>query len=366
MVEPCGYRPQGDVSDSQWRGSSPSPSLAARPRRLKERSSSRERSQAGSRSRSTSPARRASRARLDVVEQGGTIQVLQNGRRRGAAFLDIRNLVTAGGEQGLLGIAFHPSYPGRCGALRPVHGPRRVDEDRRVPLERDARIGAAACSSPAETRTGTTTAASSRSARTASCTSSMGDGGAGGDPENRAQNLRSLFGKLLAARRRRRSGAQDRGARPAQRLAVLVRPAQRRPLHRRRRPGRGRGDRLHPRGTARGSRTTAGTSTRGERSRGQGGRPGRLVFPVAEYSHDDGCSVTGGYVYRGSAMPAARPLHLRRLLQRDVWSFKSRAARRLTSAAKRSRSPDLTSFGEDTAGELYGVSQGGTVYRLTP
>ena len=48
--------------------------------------------------------------RLYVVEQGGTIQLLQNGKRRGT-LLDIRRLVTAQGEQGLLGFALHPAYP---------------------------------------------------------------------------------------------------------------------------------------------------------------------------------------------------------------------------------------------------------------
>ena len=49
--------------------------------------------------------------RLYVVEQTGTIRVLQNGKRRSTPLLDIRGLVTAGGEQGLLGLAFHPRYP---------------------------------------------------------------------------------------------------------------------------------------------------------------------------------------------------------------------------------------------------------------
>ncbi|MEX2255681.1 MAG: PQQ-dependent sugar dehydrogenase, partial [Acidimicrobiia bacterium] len=49
--------------------------------------------------------------RLYVLEQGGRIHVLDRGKRRAAPLLDIRSLVTAGGEQGLLGLAFHPSYP---------------------------------------------------------------------------------------------------------------------------------------------------------------------------------------------------------------------------------------------------------------
>src|SRR5918995_5374423 len=49
--------------------------------------------------------------RLYVLEQAGRILVLQGGKRREAPLLDIRGLVTSGGEQGLLGLAFHPSYP---------------------------------------------------------------------------------------------------------------------------------------------------------------------------------------------------------------------------------------------------------------
>jgi glucose/arabinose dehydrogenase len=48
--------------------------------------------------------------RLFIVEQGGIIRVLQPGASTPTAFLDIHTRVVAGGEQGLLGLAFHPNY----------------------------------------------------------------------------------------------------------------------------------------------------------------------------------------------------------------------------------------------------------------
>ena len=67
--------------------------------------------------------------------------------------------------------------------------------------------------------------------------------------------------------------------------------------------------------------------------------PGRLVKPVAQYSHARGCSITGGYVYRGSAVPAAAgTVLLRRLLQRH----------RLVAEARRGRCPP------DPAGAVHG------------
>ena len=93
--------------------------------------------------------------------------------------------------------------------------------------------------------------------------------------------------------------------------------------------------------------------------------PGRLVSPVAQYSHQRGCSITGGYVYRGTAVPAA----VGRYFYGDycsgtVWSLK------LVGGVARQIRPEpftvanLTSFGEDNDGELYAVSGSGTLYRL--
>ena len=136
--------------------------------------------------------------RLYVVEQGGTIQVLDGGKRRSTPFLDIRKLVNSSGEeQGLLGLAFHPSYP----------------KVKKLYVQYTARDGSTQL---VEYRTNGNRASSPRTLFTSAdpygnhnggmlafgpngrMYFTMGDGGAGGDPENRAQNPRSLFGKLLS------------------------------------------------------------------------------------------------------------------------------------------------------------------------
>ena len=115
-----------------------------------------------------------------------------------APFLDIRRLVTAGGEQGLLGLAFHPPYPKRAQALRPVHGPQRLD----AASSSTGRTGRSA-SSPRQLFSSRDPYGNHNGGMLAFGPNgrlyfTMGDGGAGGDPENRSQNLRSLFGKLLS------------------------------------------------------------------------------------------------------------------------------------------------------------------------
>ena len=339
-----------------WRGS------VARSKR----SSSRERSQAGFAQPVYITGAKGEPGRLYVVEQGGRIRVLESGRLRAAPFLDIRNLVPAGGEQGLLWARVPPELPeGTARFYVQYTGPQRGHAGGRVPLERQARAaGAARQLFSSATRTGTTTAACSRSARTAGCTCD-GRRRRGRRPgEPRAEPALALRQAVLD-RRRHEAGVADRRARPAEPVAVLVRPAQRRPLHRRRRPGRARGDRLHPRGRARASRTTAGTSTRAAAVRGQGDRPGRLVFPVAEYGHGRG--LLG---HRRLRLPrAANPALRGRYIYGDygsgtIWSFASSAARRRRTGARRSASRTLSSFGEDAAGELYATSLDGTVYRI--
>ncbi len=84
------------------------------------------------------------------------------------------------------------------------------------------------------------------------------------------------------------------------------------------------------------------------------------------YSHSLGCSITGGFVYRGKAR---RDL-VGRYYYGDycsgiVWSFRMRAGKPTGLRREAFKIPGLTSFGEDTAGELYAVSQNGLLYRIT-
>jgi hypothetical protein len=93
--------------------------------------------------------------------------------------------------------------------------------------------------------------------------------------------------------------------------------------------------------------------------------PGKLVRPVAQYSHARGCSITGGYVYRGSAVRAAAGRYFYGdYCSGAVWSLKIVAGKARQIRVEPFTVKSLSSFGEDAAGQLYLVSQEGTVFRL--
>ena len=93
--------------------------------------------------------------------------------------------------------------------------------------------------------------------------------------------------------------------------------------------------------------------------------PGRLVRPVAQYTHAKGCSITGGYIYRGSAVPSAsRKVLLRRLLQRHgvVAEARRRGGPPGPRGAVHRSEPELVRRGQRR--RVYAVSQRGELYRL--
>jgi glucose/arabinose dehydrogenase len=99
--------------------------------------------------------------------------------------------------------------------------------------------------------------------------------------------------------------------------------------------------------------------------------PGNLTLPVLEYPHLSGaCSVTGGYVYRGSAVPALSGTYFYAdFCAGFVKSFRYQNGQPTEQKEWPLLSPPgsfVTSFGEDAAGELYVMTQGGGLFKLIP
>ena len=92
-----------------------------------------------------------------------------------------------------------------------------------------------------------------------------------------------------------------------------------------------------------------------------------LVDPVTEYSHDQGCSVTGGAVYRGSALPDWQGVYLYGdYCSGLLWGLRRSPDGSWQQGRLYDTGGNITSFGEDEAGEVYRVDYSGTLYRLSP
>ena len=141
---------------------------------------------------------RSEPGKLYVVEQPGVIRVLVNGKLRAKPFLDIRSLVRSGGEQGLLSVAFHPGYAHNHRFFVDYtdrNGDTRVVEYRSngtAALPKTARR-LLFVDQPYANHNG----GQLQFGPDGRLYVGMGDGGSGGDPGNRAQNLNIRLGKLL-------------------------------------------------------------------------------------------------------------------------------------------------------------------------
>ena len=309
--------------------------------------------------------------RLYIVEQPGRIRVLASGRLLAKPFLDIRSRVISGGEQGLLSVAFHPRFKTN---RRFYVDYTDVNGDTRVVEYRANRAGTAVVRGSARQLLFVNQPYANHNGGQLAFGPDgflyvgMGDGGSGGDPENRAQNLSSRLGKLL------RINATRRGAKP-QIAAYGLRNPWRFSFD------RSTGD-LYIGDVGQGEweeidftpRSTAGVENYGwdvyeGNARYEDKSPngaGHLVFPVHVYSHEQGCSVTGGFVYRGAAVPSARGRYFfGDYCTGRMWSLRIANGRATDVQLDTQRLTDLSSFGQDTRGELYAVTLSGRLYRLT-
>jgi glucose/arabinose dehydrogenase len=296
--------------------------------------------------------------RLYVVEQEGRIRIVRNGRVTGT-LLDISSRVQCCGEQGLLSVAFHPRFArdGRYFVYYTAPSNRVVEYRGRRAVRTLLNVA-----DPYSNHNG----GQLHFGPDGRLYVGMGDAGAGGDPENRAQNPDSPFGKLLAI------NVDRRGARWQQEGLGL------------RNPWRFSFDRrtgdLYIGDVGQNAweeidftpRRSPGLENYGwdvyeGRAKFEDKSPsgGRLVFPIAVYPLGGHCAVIGGFVYRGSAVPAARG----RYFYGDncsgtVWSLRVVGGKAQGVRREPFRLEGLSSFGEDSRGELYATTLGGTVYRL--
>jgi glucose/arabinose dehydrogenase len=318
--------------------------------------------------------------RLFVVEQGGTVRIVRDGRVLEEPFLDLSRRLTTGGERGLLGLAFHPDFGAGDGRVfvdytnltgDTVVAELRVsadDPDRVDPGSHRELIGV---DQPFANHNGGHLAFGPDGYLYVG----LGDGGAGGDPLGAGQRLDTHLGKLL------RIGVDPADGRPytipADNPYVGVDGAL--PeiwLSGVRNPWRfafdratgdlwvadvGQGDleeidRL-PASAGGGRGADLGWNVM-EGSRCYGGGSGcadpSFTLPIAEYGHDVGCSVTGGHVYRGVAQPRLAGLYLfADYCSGRVWAVEAAGPATQVPWLAAETGRTISSFGEDEAGELY-------------
>lgn len=324
----------------------------------------------------TSP---ADDARLFVVELAGRIRVIRDGRLLDAPFLDLRGNVSTGDERGMLSMAFHPSY-----ASNGFFYTYYTDRDGDIRVERYTVSSNPDIADAASVHRILTIEHSRFSNHNGGLVRfgpdgmlylGVGDGGGAGDPDGRAQNRADILGKVLRIDVNsgdpygipsgnpfpERGEVWNYGLRNPWRFAfdqgllyiadvgqdeyeeISVVPASK--------PGFNLGWNIME------GRHCSG----GGESCNQAG----LTAPVIEYTHADGCSITGGAVYRG----AIREIR-GHYFYSDYCAGWLKSFRYVNGQATDQRTWNvenvglIPSFGEDAARELYLLAASGSIYRI--
>jgi glucose/arabinose dehydrogenase len=329
-------------------------------------------------------------SRLFIVQQSGAIRVATAGVLSSTPFLDVSGLLSTGGERGLLGLAFHPDYQanGRFWInYTNTSGETTVAEYRRSTGSADLADATSGqtlftVSQPASNHNGGMMAFGLDGYLYVG----MGDGGGGGDPQGNGQNLTTKLGKML-----RVDVDAYPSPPPGNMSGVGIDPQIW--AYGLRNPWRFSFDRqtgdlyIADVGQSALEEVNVALSGVGGQNYGWNVMEGTACYPagstcdatgktlpVVEYDHNAGCSITGGYVYRGQAIPCLRGRYLYAdYCTRRVWSFvwdgaSAQDPQELTADLEStSLIAGLTSFGEDADGELYVCSAStGEVFRIEP
>jgi glucose/arabinose dehydrogenase len=325
--------------------------------------------------------------RLFVLEQGGTIRIIEGDAALDVPFLDISNRISCCGERGLLGLAFDPDYSNTrhffinyTGAggdtvvarfTTSSSNPNRADPDSELVL--------LTFSQPFSNHNGGHVAFGPDGYLYIG----TGDGGSGGDPQNNAQNLGNLLGKVL--RIDIRSGTAEVPfdnpfvGRAGSREEIWA--------YGLRNPWRFSFDRLTGdlliadvgQNSIEEINFQSAASTGGENygwRLKEGSRcfdpPSNctqetLVDPVLEYGHDEGCSVTGGFRSRARPSSGLDGVYLfGDFCRGTIWGGFEDGDGSWSRRVLAETDLSITSFGEDESARIYVVDRAGSVFRISP
>ncbi len=322
--------------------------------------------------------------RIFVVEQAGRIRVVRAGVLQATPFLDISTRVVSGGERGLLSVAFHPQY-----ATNRFFYVYFTGANGEIRIERFTATANAEVADPTTSRLIISVAhpvANHNGGLVAfgpdgMLWTALGDGGGGGDPDRNGQNFNALLGSMLrldvnggdpyavpannpfVGQAGRRGEIWAKGLRNAWRFAfdaptgllyiADVGQNAREEVN---------ADAYSTGGANYGWNIMEGLICYNATTCNQTG----LVLPVLDYPHGTGdCSVTGGYVYRGSAIEGLQGHYL----YSDYCSGWLKSFRYSAGVAVDRKDWGITrvgtvpSFGVDIAGEVYMIGGSG-IYRI--
>ena len=323
--------------------------------------------------------------RFFVVEQRGTIRIIENGALQAGNFLDIQSLTNFdGAEQGLLGLAFHPNYStnrhfyvnytSSSGGLHTVIAEFQTMAGNPNQADPTSQRIILTVSQPFANHKGGQLAFGPDHFLYLG----LGDGGSGGDPLGNGQNLFVLLGKIL------RIGVDPpftgglQYAIPADNpfaggggspeiWAYGLRNPWRFSFERN-------GTRLFAGDVGQDSWEEVDLITKGGNfgwnvmegahcfNPSSGCDTSNKILPIAEYSHSEGEAIIGGYVYKGTISALANK-YIFADLNGKIWSL-TESGNTWTRTQLLSTGRTISSFGQDSAGEVYVVDLGGSVLKL--
>ncbi len=324
--------------------------------------------------------------RLFITEQTGYIRIWTGTTLLPAPFLDVHTLVSCCGEQGLLSVAFHPNYA--ANGLFYVNYTDVAGNTEIVRYHVSANPNVADPASATILLTILQPYVNHNGGQLQFGADGylyigMGDGGSGGDPLNNGQNLDVLLGKML---RIDVDGGAPYAIPPTNPFVGVPNTRPEIWAYGLRNPWRFSFDRLthdlyigdvgqnlweeidfqpaaSPGGQNYGWRLMEGFHCYNPPTNCD---DGTLTLPILEYGHNPSCAVIGGYVYRGASYPQLQGVYLYGdYCSGIIWGAIRDCAGAWSTTQLLQAPINISSFGEDEAGEMYVTHLGGTVYKVT-